>query len=333
VAPEQPHILEPGGTEVSTRAGGARRYWKPLKSFRWPDIKLLFEESLGGWNRHNAPRLGAALAFYTLFSLTPLLLVLVAICGLVFGKEAAEGQIVWQAKALIGRTGAAAIQAILQGSSNTTHGVLASIVGFGTLLVGASAVFIELRDALNTIWEVQAAEVSGLKNIINIIKERLFCFGLVLAFGFLLLVSLTVSASLAALGKYSASLVPLPETILQIGSGLISFAVITALFAAIYKVIPEVRIEWRDVLLGAAVTSILFTLGKIALGIYLGKASFASAYGAAASVVLFIIWVYYSSQVFFLGAEFTKAFANRYGSRPNYHPEGMVIESSRVSQR
>jgi membrane protein len=297
-----------------------------LRSFRWRDIKHLFGESFSAWNRHNAPRLGAALAFYTLFSLTPLLLVLVGMVGLVFGKKAAETQIVWQVRSLAGRTGAAATEAILQGSRDTTHGVLASIVGFLTLLVGASAVFMELRDALNTIWEVAATQTSGMKNMINIVKERLFSFGMVLAIGFLLLVSLALSASLAALGKYYASFIPLPETVLLIANAVIAFTVITALFAAIYKVIPDVRIEWRDVLLGAAVTSLLFTIGKIALAIYLGKASFASAYGAAASVVLFIVWVYYSSQVFFLGAEFTRAFANRYGSRPNYHPEGMVVE-------
>jgi membrane protein len=317
---------------VSTRAGGARRYLKPLRSFRWHDVKLLFGESLSAWNRHNAPRLGAALAFYTLFSLTPLLLVVVGIGGLVFGEKAAEGQIVWQVTKLVGVTGATAIQAILEGTRSTAHGILASILGFLTLLLGASAVFIELRDALNTIWEVPAPQTTGLRSIINIIKERLFSFGLVLAIGFLLLVSLAVSAALAALGKYWGSLVPLPEAILLIANGLISFAAITGLFAAIYKTIPEVRVEWRDALPGAAATSILFTLGKVALGIYLGTASLASTYGAAASVVLFIFWVYYSGQVFFLGAEITKAFANRYGSRPNYHPEGMVVEGARASQ-
>jgi membrane protein len=331
VAPDQTHILEPGGTEVSTSAGGARRHRKPLKSFRWRDVKSLLSESLSAWNRHNAPRLGAALAFYALFSLTPLLLLVVGIAGLVFGEKAAESQIVWQVTDLIGVTGAAAIQAILQGSRNTTHSVLASLVGFLTLLVGSSAVFVELRDALNTIWEVPAAPTTGLKSILIIVRERLFSFGLVLAIGFLLLVSLAVSALLAALSKYSASFVELPGVILLVANGLISFAVITGLFAAIYKVIPEVRIEWRDVLLGAAATSILFTLGKLAIGIYLGRASFASTYGAAASVVVFIFWIYYSSQVFFLGAELTKAFANRYGSRPSHHPEGMVVEGALTS--
>ena len=203
---------------------------------------------------------------------------------------------------------------------NTGHGVLASIVGFATLLLGASAVFIELRDALNTIWEVQPAEASGLKHIVNIIKQRLFSFGLVLAIGFLLLMSLAASAAIAALGKYCSSFIPLPEALLQMANDLISFAVVLALFAAIYKTIPDVRIEWWDVFLGAVVTSVLFTLGKLVIGLYLGKAGLASSYGAAASFVLFTFWVYYSGQVFFLGAEFTKAFANRYGSRPKLQP-------------
>jgi membrane protein len=314
VALDQTHIVEPGGTEVSTSAGSARRYRKPLRSFRWCDIRALFSESFSSWSRHNAPRLGAALAFYSLFSLTPLLLFVVGAAGLVFGKKAAESQIGWQVASLIGPAGAAAINAILQGTRNTTHGVLASIVAFVTLLFGASAVFLELRDSLNTIWEFPAPKTNGLRSIFLIIKERLFSFGLVLAIGFLLLVSLAVSALLAVVGKYSASVMPLPEAVLHIGNALISFAVITGLFAAIYKVMPEVQIEWRDVLLGAAVTSILFTLGKVALGIYLGKAAFASAYGAAASIVVFTVWVYYSGQIFFMGAEFTKAFTIRYGS-------------------
>ena len=332
MTPGRTDILEPGGTEVSTGAGGARRYRKPLRSFRWCDIKSLLAESYSSWSRHKAPRLGAALAFYTLFSLTPLLLFVVSFGGLVFGQQAAEGQIVWQIENLVGPTGATAIQAILQGTRNTTHGVLATTFGFLTLLFGASGVFIELRDALNTIWEVPAAQVTGLKSIFLIIRERLFSFGLVMAIGFLLVVSLTVSALLAGIGKYAASVIPIPEVILHLFNTIISFVVITGLFAAIYKILPEIRIEWRDVLLGAAVTSLLFTVGKLAIGIYLGKASFASTYGAAASIVLFIVWVYYSGQIFFLGAEFTRVFAHRHGSQPGLHPEGMVIEKAGETQ-
>ena len=325
-------IFEAGGNEVSTSAGGARRYRKPLRTFRWCDIKSLFGDAFVAWNRHKVPRLGAALAFYTLFSLTPLLLFVVGIGGLVFGKEAAESQIVWQIKTLVGATGASAIEAILQGTRNTTHGLLATVLGFLTLMFGASGVFIELRDALNTIWEAPESEVTGLRNVLVIIRGRLFSFGLVTAIGFLLLVSLTVSALLAGVGKYAASIIPVPEVVLHLFNTLLSFLVITGLFAAIYKIVPDIQIEWRDVLLGAAVTSLLFTVGKLAIGIYLGKASFASTYGAAASIVLFIIWVYYSGQIFFMGAEFTRAFAHRYGSQPGPHPDLMSIKEKSEAQ-
>ena len=322
----QPHILEPGGTEVSTSAGTAHRYRLPLTCFRWSHIKTLFAESFSCWNQHDAPRLGAALAFYSLFSLTPLLLFIVGIAGMVFGEQAAENQINWQVATLIGPTGAAAITGILKSTHNTTHGVLASVIALITLLFGSSGVFLELRDSLNTIWEVPAPKTAGLRSVLAIIKQRLFSYGLVLAIGFLLLISLAISAALAALGKYWATVMPLPEIILQFGNALISFAIITGLFAAIYKVMPEIEIEWRDVLLGAAVTSILFTLGKVAIGIYLGKSTFASAYGAAASIVVFTVWVYYSSMIFFFGAEFTKAFTMRYGSGPANRP-GSIVES------
>ncbi|MFN7995531.1 MAG: YihY/virulence factor BrkB family protein [Bryobacteraceae bacterium] len=317
-------LLEPGGSEVTTPAGSARRYRKPLLSFRWCDVRALLGESFTAWNRHNAPRLGAALAFYTLLSLTPLLLCVVGVGGLIFGKPAAEGQILWQIQNLVGPTGAAAIKPILEGTRSSTGGVLTTVLGFLTLLFGASGVFLELRDALNTIWEAPAVEAAGLKNILRMVRERLFSFGLVLAIGFLLLVSLAVSAWLAAWGKYSAGLIPMPEPVLHVMNSLLSFLIVTGLFAAIYKVMPEVRIEWRDVLLGAAVTSLLFTAGKLLIGLYLGKASFASTYGAAASIVVFIVWVYYSGQIFFLGAEFTRVFARHYGSATDT-PENRVV--------
>ncbi len=305
-------------------AAGRRWCRRPFHLFQWRDLRTLIEETSSAWNRHNAPRLGAALAFYTMFSLTPLLLIVVSIAGMAFGRQAAEGQIVWQVRDLVGATAAHVITGILQGAANTTHGVLASIAGFAVLLLGASAVFVELRDALNTIREVPAAAGSGLADLFQIVKARLFSFSLVLAVGFLLLTSLGINAALAAFGRYSTVFVPLPASMLQIVNDLVSFVVLTALFAAIYRVIPEVRLEWRDVWLGAVVTSILFTLGKVGIGLYLGKASFASAYGAAASTVLFILWVYYSSQVFFLGAEFTRSFAHRFGS----HPEELSTPSS-----
>ncbi len=325
------HILEPGGTEVSTAAGGARRYRKPLKSFRWRDIKAILSESFTGWSEHNAPRLGAALGFYTLLSIAPLLLVLVSVVGLAIGHKAAEADVIEQINALVGAVGAKAAQSLLEGPRNTAHGIIATAFGLLTLLFGASAVMVELRDALNTIWDVPAPQLSGLKRITGFVKERLFSFALVLAVGFLLVVSLAVSAWIAALGAFSASILPANEILLNVLNFVVSFSVVTGLFSAIYKFLPETRIEWRDVILGGAVTSVLFTIGKFALGIYLGKATFASTYGAAASIILLIIWVYYSAQIFFLGAEFTKVFANCYGSHPSHHPEGMVIASDQAA--
>ncbi len=318
------HILEPHGTEVSTSAGGARRYRKPLRAFRWCDIKVLLGDSFDSWNKHNDTRLGASLAFYTLLSLAPLLLVVVSIVGLVFGQQTAERDIMQQVRQLAGSAAATAVKAFLQGSRNTSHGIVTTIIGLVTLLFGASGVLIELRDALNTIWEVPTPTMSGFAKITSFIKQRLFSFAIVLAIGFLLVVSLAVSAAIAALGTMSASFIPGEEALLHVVNFVVSFIVIAGLFAAIYKIMPDTRVEWRDVILGGAVTSLLFAIGKLALGLYLGKASFASTYGAAASIVVLVIWVYYSGQIFFLGAEFTKTFATRYGSQPSKQPEGMV---------
>ena len=318
-------LLEPGGTEFVTRAGGARRHRKSLRSFHWCDLGDLISASVDGWTKHKAPRLGAALAFYTLLSLAPLLLVMISIVGLVFGRAIAERQIVQQIQSLIGFQAATTSEALLKGARNTTHGVIATVVGLVTLLFGASAVLIELRDALNTIWEVPIIAASGVNKIKRFIKERIFSFAIVLSMGFLLIVSLAISAWVAALGELSSSLLPAPEIVLQTINSLISFVVITLLFAAIYKMLPSVSIEWRDVILGGAATSLLFTIGKLILGLYLGKASFASTYGAFASIVVLVLWIYYSGQIFFFGAELTRSFADRYGSHPSLHPRPMVV--------
>ena len=310
-------ILQPGGTEFSTAAGGARRYRKPLKSFRWCDVKSLFIDSFDEWSRQKAPRLGASLAFYTLLSLAPLLIVVVSVVSLVFGQSAAQHGIVHQVRMLVGPQGALATEALLEGSRNATHGVIATAVGLLTLLFGASGVLIELRDALNTIWEVPTSPAGRLNRITGFVKERLLSFAIVLSMGFLLVVSLAVSAWIAALGALSASVFPAEEAVLHVLNFLISFGVITGVFAAIYKIMPDVRIEWHDVIPGGAATSLLFAIGKLLLGLYLGKASFASTYGAAASLVVLVVWVYYSGQIFFMGAELTKLFANRYGSQPS----------------
>jgi membrane protein len=331
---DEKDILEPNGTEVQTSAGGARHYRKPLKSFRWCDVQWMLGQSLGEWSKHKAPRLGASLAFYTLLSITPLLLVVISIVGLFLGQKAAAEQIVAEVQQLVGSAGAKAVQSLLEGSRNTTHGVATTVIGLLTLLFGASGVLIELRDALNTIWEVPTPEMTGtFQRISSFVRERLFSFALVLAIGFVLLVSLAVNAWIAALGALSGAILPMHEALLDVANSIVSFVIITGLFAAIYKVMPDVRIEWRDVLLGAAVTSCLFTVGKFLIGLYLGKASFASTYGAAASIVVFIVWVYYSGQIFFFGAEFTRAFANKYGSRPNEKPAKMVVDPSERAAR
>jgi membrane protein len=203
-----PQILEPGGAEIATAAGGVRPYRKPLSSFQWCDIKSLLGDSFEEWNRHKGSRLGASLAFYTLLSLAPLLLVVVSVAGLVFGQKAAESQIVWQIQGLVGAQGANGVQILLEGSRNTAHGLIATLIGLLTLLFGASGVLIELGDALNTIWEIPAPTTSGVRSIIQMLKERLLSFGLVLAIGFLLLVSLVVNVWIAALGTFSSQWLP-----------------------------------------------------------------------------------------------------------------------------
>ena len=303
----------------SAKAYGAAGFHPPpgrLVGFEWRDFKTIAELSLAEWSKLKGPRLGASLAFYTLLSLSPLLLVLVSVTGIVLGQNQAESTIVAQVSQLVGAQGARAVQILLEGSRNTMHGMLATICGVLTLLFGASGVLIELRDALNTLWEVPPASLGGMKWISAYIKERLFSFALVLAIGFVLVVSLAVNTLIAALGSFSASYLPAPEMVLQILNFVVSVLIITFLFAAIYRFVPDIKIGWHDVLLGGAVTASLFTIGKLVLGVYLGKAGFASTYGVTASIVILVVWVYYSAQIFFLGAEFTKVFAYRHGSWP-----------------
>jgi membrane protein len=316
-------VWEPGGTEGETNAGSVRRYRKPLKSFRWCDLKAILSDTINEWYKHKAPRLGASLAFYTLLSLAPLLVVIVALAGAVYGEEAARGQIVAQLSGLMGTSGATAIEEVIKQARQPAVGLFATIAGLITLFFGATAVVAELRDALNTIYEIPAPEVSGLRNLIMFVRERLFSFTMVLGVGFLLLVSLAINAWLAAMGTWFTGW--LPALILQFASTVLAWVIITALFAGIYKALPDVTLEWRDVLLGAAVTSLLFNAGKFLIGLYLGTSTMASAYGAAGSLVIMLVWVYYSAQIFFLGAEFTQVFANRYGSQPTLRAKRALL--------
>jgi membrane protein len=275
------------------------------------DFSKIIIGAARGWMNHNASSMGAAVAYYTIFSLAPLLLMLIAIAGLVFGHDVAQGAILQQFEGLIGGNGAQAIQAILRGANSARGGIISIAIGTVTLFIGATSVFAELQRNIDRIWG--AAPRLG-SDLWRFLKIRLLSFALIVGVGFLLIVSLTVSAGLAALSSLWGSWFQQWDLVLQAINVLVSFAVITVLFALIYKVLPSIRIAWDDVWLGAAVTSLLFSLGKFAIGLYIGKSALSSAFGAAGAFVVLIVWVYYSAQIFFLGTEFTYIYATRYGS-------------------
>jgi membrane protein len=277
---------------------------------RLRDAWSLLRQTFTEWSEDKVPRLAATLAYYTLFSLAPLLVIAIAVAGLVFGREAARGEVVTQLDGLIGRAGAEAIQSLIDNAARPEAGWIATVVGLATLLFGASGVFAQLQDALNTIWEVRPKPGRGL---LSMLRQRFVSFTMVLGTGFLLLVSLVVSAALAAAGRYFQGLVPGSETFWQVLTAAISFAATTLLFGLIFKVVPDVKVWWRDVWIGAVATAGLFTLGRYLIGLYLGRSAIGSTYGAAASLVIVILWVYYSAQILFLGAEFTQVWARRHG--------------------
>lgn len=293
-------------------------------------IWRLLKESYAEWSRHQVPKLGAALAYYTLLSLAPLVVVVIAIIGLFFGEKAAHGQIMQQVQDMVGKDGAAAIQSMVASAYKPKSGIVATALGLVTLFLGASGVFVELRDSLNKIWEVPPKVEGG---IWATIRERFLSFGMVLAIGFVLLVSLVVSAGITAAGTFVGGLLPVPEWVLHSVNALLSLVVFTLVFAVIYRFLPDVEITWRDTFLGAAFTSVLFTVGKLLIGLYIGKAGVASAYGAAGSLIVVLIWVYYSAQVFFFGAEFTHVFAMRRGSHsPNVTPGAVVTVPTPIGE-
>jgi len=272
----------------------------------------LFKETFDEWNADNAPRLAAALSYYTIFSIAPFLIVVIAIAGLAFGQEAVAGNLDEQIQGVVGREGADMIQQLVQNSREPSDNIIASIIGVATLLMGAGGVFGQLKSALNTVWDVEPKAGGG---IVNIIKERFLSFTMVLGVGFLLLVSLVLSTILAIIQGYFTDLLPGTDALLQLVNFVVSFGITTLLFAMIYKVLPDAEIQWHDVWIGALVTSLLFTLGKTALGVYLGNSGVASSYGAAGSLILILLWIFYSSQILLFGAEFTQVYARKYGSR------------------
>lgn len=283
--------------------------------FSFAGLKYLFTEAWKEFNDDNAPRLGAALAYYTILSLAPLLVIIIAVAGLVFGQEAARGQISAQIQNLMGAQGAEMVETMIQKASNLGSGLVAGLIGLVTLLFGASSVMTELRNALNTVWDVPDKKDAG---VTDMVKQRSYALLVVLGCGFLMLVSLVVSATIAAVEGYMANLIPLPEVLLQAINLVVSTAVIAVIFAFLFRFLPDIEIPWRDVLFGATFTAVLFVIGKFLIGLYLGKASFGSTYGAAGSLVIVLVWVYYSSQIFFFGAEVTQVYARVHGSDPSH---------------
>lgn len=276
------------------------------------DIIGLLKQTFVEWQEDKASRLAAALSYYTAFSLAPLLIIVIAIVALVFGQDAAQGEIVAQLKGLVGKEGAQAIQTMIENSRKPAEGTIATIISVAILLFGATNVFTQLQESLNTIWEVAPKPGRGVKGII---KDRFPSFAMVLGIGFLLLVSLVVSAALSALNSYLGHLVPSLNFVWPAVNFIFSFCVVTLLFAMIYRVLPDAKIAWSDVWIGAAITSVLFTIGKSLIGLYLGNSSVGSTYGAAGSFVVLLLWVNYSAQILLFGAEFTQVYANKYGSR------------------
>jgi membrane protein len=273
----------------------------------------LAKETLMRWVDDKASALAAALSYYALFSMAPLILIAISVAGFLFGHDAAEGHLYDQIAGLVGPEGAKAIEALVAGlDEQKSGGVIATVIGLLTLFFGSSGVFAQLQDSLNGIWRAKSPTTNG---VLDWIRVRFLSFSMVLGIGFLLLISLVLSAALAALGQLVGEFIPGWVVLGHVVNATISLAVITVLFAMMFKVLPDTYVAWRDVWLGALVTSFLFTLGKFAIGFYLGQASVASSYGAAGSVVIVLLWVYYSAMILYLGAEFTYVYSVRYGSR------------------
>jgi membrane protein len=293
-------------------------------------IFTLLKDTAVEWSDDEAPQKAAALAYYTLLSTAPLVLFSIALAGLLYGEDAARGQVTDQLASVVGPQAADAIKGVAGSAHRSNAGVLSSIVGFAVLIFGASGVFGELQSALNAIWGVKPKPGRGWKGIL---RDRFFSFTMVLGVAFVLLVSLVLSAALSALGSYFSNALPGGEVVWQILNAVISLAVITGLFGLIFRVIPDIEIRWRDVWVGALVTALLFTLGKLVLGLYLGKSSFTSSYGAAGSLVALVVWVYYASQIVFLGAEFTQVYARIFGAPIRPSPQAVPADAAEDSDK
>ncbi len=272
----------------------------------------LVKAAVAAWSDDYAPSMGAALSYYSVFSMAPLLVIVISIAGLVFGAEAARGEVFGQLRGLMGDDSAKAIEALLDSVSKPSTGVVAALIGVVVLLIGATSVFGELQDALDRIWRAPARDRSG--GLWALIRSRLLSFGMILGIAFLLMVSLVLSAGISALGHWWSSAFTGWEVLLQIVNLVVGFALTTGVFAMIYKLMPRVAVHWRDVWLGAASTALLFSVGRFLIGLYIGKSGIASGFGAAGSIAIVFVWVYYSAQIFLLGAEFTWVYAKTFGS-------------------
>ena len=283
----------------------------PLK-----EIGPLLRVTVGYWYSDRAPRMGAALAYYMALSLAPSLVIMLAIAGFAFSAKAAQGGLIWQMQRMVGHEGARLIQTIVEGAHRSEHGIAATVLGLFTLFFGATAALNELRDDLNTVWQVPDDPTwSHARSAYNVIKDRLLSLGIVLAAGLYLLASLILNLWVSAADRFLNPSANPHHFLTQATEWLVSLVAITVLFALIFKLMPNVSLEWGDVTIGAIFTSLLFTAGKILLGLYLGGAGFTDTYGAAGSLVILLVWVYYSAQVFLFGAEFTRAYTNRFGSK------------------
>lgn len=302
--------------------------WRPRSTFEL--LKLTAQE----WVEDKCPKQAAALAYYTLFALGPLLLLAISIAGLLFGAEAARAAVMGEMGRLLGPTGSEAVGELLAGATRERAGIIGTVVGLGLLVFAAGGVFAQLKEALNRAWEVQPKKVKGWKaKVGQALRKNFASFAGIVGTGFLLLVSLLVSAVLAAVGRYLEGLLPGTALLWQVVNLALSLVVVTLAFAAIYKFLPDVRVAWRDVLLGALVTAALFLAGQVAIGYYLGAGGLSTRYGAASAVIVILVWVYYSSLIAFFGAEFTQVYANLYGSRVRASDDARPLAQAVVEEQ
>jgi membrane protein len=295
-----------------------------LKLFK--NLPKIFKLTYQGWKEDNGSRLSAALTYYTVFSLAPMLIIAIAVAGIIWQRSAVQDLVLNQIQGLIGEQGKEFITSLLDSASKPAQGIFATIIGVVTLIFGALGVFNELHNSLNAIWDVPAKQIKGFWNSVKeVVLNRFLSFTMVLGIGFMLLVSLVISTGISALGDWVGTILPFQEMILQIINIVISIAILTVFFALIFKILPDADVAWKDVWVGAFVTAVLFSIGKTLIGLYLGSSAVGTTFGAAGSLVLLLLWIYYSAQILFFGAEFTQVYANTLGSR--IVPEGQAAST------